>query len=59
MTNYIITDVYDVEDLRGRILHAWEELDQCIIKKAVGQWRKRLCALLMLSVDNSNTVFEW
>ena len=27
--------VRDVEDLRGRILQAWDELDQCIIDKAV------------------------
>jgi hypothetical protein len=36
------TKVRDVEDLRGRILKAWEELDQRIIDKAVGEWRKRL-----------------
>ena len=33
--------VIDVEDLRGRILQAWDELDQRIIDKAVGEWRKR------------------
>ena len=26
------------------IFQAWEELDQCIIDRAVGQWRKRLRA---------------
>ena len=30
------------EDLRGRILQAWDELDQRIIDKAVGEWCKRL-----------------
>ena len=35
--------VRDVEDLRGRILQAWDELDQGIIDKKVGEWRKRLC----------------
>ena len=39
--------VRDVEDLRGRILQAWDELDQriIVIDKAVGEWRKtlRLC----------------
>ena len=34
--------VRDVEDLRGRILQAWDELDQRIIDKAVGEWRKRM-----------------
>ena len=34
--------VRDVEDLRGRILQAWDELDQRIIDKAVGEWSKRL-----------------
>ena len=31
-----------MEDLRGRILQAWDELDQRIIDKAFGEWRKRL-----------------
>ena len=41
--NLFIIIATDVEDLRGRILQAWDELDQCIIGKAVGEWRKRLC----------------
>ena len=34
--------VHDVEDLRGRIMQACDELEQRIIDKAVGEWRKRL-----------------
>ena len=34
--------VRDVEDLRGHILQAWDELDQRIIDKAVGEWHTRL-----------------
>ena len=34
--------VRHVEDLRGRILQAWDGLDQRIIDKAVGEWHKRL-----------------
>ena len=34
--------VRDVEDLRGCILQAWDERDQRIIDKAVGEWHTRL-----------------
>ena len=34
--------VRDVEDLRGCTLQAWDELDQRIIDKAVGEWHKKL-----------------
>ena len=46
--------VQDVEDLHGRILEAWEELDQRIIDKAVGEWRK-----LELLGDILSTNFDW
>jgi len=32
----------DVEHLRERLLAEWRRFDQCIIDKAVCQWRKRL-----------------
>ena len=38
------TTVCDVEDLRKRILQAWNDLDQRIIDSAVREWRKRLRA---------------
>ena len=38
------TTVRDVEDLRKRILQAWNDLDQRIIDSAVREWRKRLRA---------------
>ena len=47
--------VRDVEDLRGRILQAWDELDQRIIDKAVGEWRKRL----RLCVNVAGLQFEY
>ena len=34
--------VRDVEDQRGRILQAWDELDQRLTNEAVGEWCKRL-----------------
>jgi len=40
--NVYRTKVQDVDDLRERIVKAWEELDQRIIDCAVGEWRKRL-----------------
>ena len=44
-----------VEDLRGRILQAWDELDQRIIDKAVGKWHTRLC----LCVNAAGGQFEY
>jgi len=31
--------IKDVDELRSRILTAWDELDQRVIDMAVGQWR--------------------
>src|SRR6218665_2839038 len=36
--------VRDVEDLRKRIMPAWNDLDQRIIDSAIREWRKRLRA---------------
>ena len=44
-----------MEDLRGRILQAWDELDQRIIDKAVGEWCKRL----RLCVNAAGGQFEY
>ena len=38
------TKVRDVEDLRKRIVQAWNDLDQRIIDSAPREWRKRLRA---------------
>ena len=38
------TKVRNVEDLRKRIVQAWNDLDQRIIDSAVSEWRKRLRA---------------
>ena len=32
----------DIDELRARILTAWDEMDQRIIDAAIGQWRTRL-----------------
>jgi len=37
--------VKDFDELRARILTAWDEMDQRIIDAAIRQWRKRLHAL--------------
>ena len=36
--------IRDVDELRQRILTAWDELDQRVIDNAVRQWRTRLRA---------------
>jgi len=38
------TSSKDVDELRCRIAEEWDKLDQRIIHKAVGEWRKRLQA---------------
>jgi len=38
------TSSKDVDELRRRIAEEWDKLDQRIIDKAVGEWRKRLQA---------------
>ena len=38
------TSSKDVDELRHRIAEEWDKLDQRIIDKAVGEWRKRLQA---------------
>ena len=41
------TKIRNVEELRQRIVNAWDEFDQVVIDAAIGQWRARLraCAL--------------
>jgi len=34
--------IKDIDELRARILTAWDKMDQHIIDKAVRQWRTRL-----------------
>ena len=36
--------IKDIDELRARILTAWDKMDQRIIDKAVRQWRTRLRA---------------
>ena len=38
------TSIKDVDELRCRIADEWDKLEQRIIDKAVGEWRKRLRA---------------
>ena len=38
------TKIRDVEELRQRIVNAWDEFDQVVIDAAIGQWRARLTA---------------
>ena len=34
--------IKDTDELRARILTAWDEMDQCIIDAAIRQWHTRL-----------------
>ena len=43
--------VRDVEDLRKRIMQAWNELEQRIIDSSVRQWRKQLRACIEAKGD--------
>ena len=36
------TKIRDIEELRERIINAWEEFDQLVIDAAIGKWRTRL-----------------
>ena len=37
------TKIRDIEELRERIINAWEEFDQLVIDAAIiGEWRTRL-----------------
>ena len=38
--------IKDIDELRARILTAWDKMDQRIIDKAVRQWRTRLRACI-------------
>ena len=38
--------IKDIDELRARILAAWDEMDQRIIDKAVRQWRTCLRACI-------------
>jgi len=47
--------VKDFDELRARILTAWDEMDQRIIDAAIRQWRKRLLHALKPKADTLNT----
>ena len=48
--------IKDVDELRSRILTAWDELDQRVIDTAVTQWRTRLhVCVLKRKADTLNT----
>ena len=36
------TKIRDIEELRERMVNAWDEFDQLVIHAAIGQWRARL-----------------
>ena len=45
--------IKDIDELRARILTAWDKMDQRIIDKAVRQWRTRLCACIKAKADTT------
>ena len=51
------TKIRDIEELRQRIVHAWEEFDQLVIGAAIGQWRRptRLQACVEAKGGHLNT----
>ena len=36
------TKIRDIEELRGRIVNAWDQFEQLVIDAPIGQWRTRL-----------------
>ena len=53
------TKVCYVEDLRKRIVQAWNDLDKRIIDSAVREWRKRLRACVEACVEAKGRQFEY
>ena len=49
------TKIRDIEELRQRIVHAWEEFDQLVIDAAIGQW----CTRLQACVEAEGGHFEY
>jgi len=47
--------IKDTNELRARILAAWDEMDQRIIDAAIRQWRTRLCTCIKAKADTLNT----
>jgi hypothetical protein len=47
--------IRDIENLRQRIIQAWDELDQRVIDSSVHQWRTRLGAC----VEDEGGHFEY
>ena len=50
----------DIDELRARILTAWDEMDQRIIDAAIRQWRTRLrtCIKATLNTHWVSNVFS-
>jgi len=44
--------IKDIDELRARILTAWDEMDQRIIDAAIRQWRTRLRACIKAKVGH-------
>ena len=42
--------IKDIDELCSRMLTAWDKMDQCIIDKAVKQWRTRLRSCIKAKV---------
>ena len=42
MQEKVYKRIKDIDELRARILTAWDEIDQRIIDAAIRQWRTRL-----------------
>ena len=46
--------IKDIDELRARILTAWDKIDQRIIDKAVRQWHTLFVHALKLKADTLN-----
>ena len=48
------TKIRDIEEIRERIVNAWDEFDQLVIDAAIGQWR----AILEACVEANDGHFK-
>ena len=44
--------IYDVKELKERLLREWRLLDQTVIAAAIAQWRSRLNACVRVNVGH-------
>jgi len=47
-----VYQVYDVDELKQRLIDVWHGFEQSVINDAGHKWRKRLCVGIRVKVSN-------